>query len=235
MRVSLERVVHHIAVSLAKLRAYILYYLIGDMMNGSIHRFERLGIEMTAGNYRQISPSMYNKIRSIMLSTKDNPRHSDVLTREQYEVMCLFCGFYGAKKHSVDEIAELQGLTRITIVHTIQKAIGNLNEFIINKIYDVDDVRMCAARDCVNQFTTKNNTRTYCSADCRNREKERRYRDRLKKEKEQAKPSIKCKGCGMDFVPITCEEYHNDQCRRAARWERNRSTFKYGDYKQAQG
>jgi hypothetical protein len=216
MRVSKMRIVKHILTALLKIKSFIFYTMVGGMMNGSAHRFEEIGVKIDIAKPMYFNDETYGKIKSVLTTNCS----SDILTREQFESLWLFCGCYNGINYTVDEISSILDISRDIVLKRISSGVKRVNKYIIDKILDTREIKICAARDCNSTFEEIYPGKVYCSVGCRDREKERRYRDKKRQDIHDAKTPIKCKGCGVSFVPINREIYHNSRCRAQDLWKK---------------
>jgi hypothetical protein len=212
MRVHKQRIVHHISVSLVKIKSLLIWNIVGDMMNGQAERFERLGIKIDVNKKPlNMTTTMYNKIKAVLCTRSIN----SIVSREQFETLWLFCGFHNRRRYSVEEISDILEVSIPTIKNRIKDGVGNISLYIIDKVCDSKEPIICDARDCTSTFIPTSDSNIYCSKICRDREKERRYRENkraLKRGDEKQLGKIRCEGCGEWFTPINGEKYHNIKC-----------------------
>jgi predicted DNA-binding protein YlxM (UPF0122 family) len=194
MQISKNRAATYVYRSQAKLRSYIITEIMGEMMNGLSHDLDKSGIVVTyvTRSLKDLNINDFDRIKSFMLTAKCD----ELLSREQFEALWLFCGIDG-KRYSVKEIAALLDISENGVRKRIKTAIVKIDTYIVDVVFNTVDDRKCAARDCMSVFTPVNDAHIYCSPQCKNRERVRRHREKIKK-------SItyrKCAYCGNTFIP----------------------------------
>jgi predicted DNA-binding protein YlxM (UPF0122 family) len=206
MGVSKMKAVHYVYVGMGKLRTYMLFIVTGALMNGLHYEFERLGIDI---QYRP-GPNLYkhdfDRVRTFMLSKKVD----DILTREEFEVLWLFCNFDGSIRNSLEDIAGTLEISVQAVKYRIRSGLSKINLRVVDKILGLIDYRLCSARDCNNTFEPINGDHVYCSIACKKRERLRRFRD-----KKKGPPVYKpCEYCKIDFIPKTDKQrFCSKECR----------------------
>jgi len=203
MGISKKKAVHHVAVGIMKVRLYIMLKIVETLMSNAMILSD-IGLDIEIGNFTvKMSNEERAKIRSIMLTKKAN----DLLSREQFEILWMFCGVDGKAK-SLGEISDLVGESRDVIKKKIEHGVNNINKYLIANVLNLSNKRLCQARDCVVSFTPTREDRIYCSRRCNANERIRRCREKKKFREERV-----CEECGIKFIATKANQwFHNKYC-----------------------
>jgi predicted DNA-binding protein YlxM (UPF0122 family) len=209
MGISKMKAVHHVYVGISKLRVYMLFIILGEIMNEDmLYELERNGINSVVGIKTNLRESLdMAKVKAILLSKSVDK----ILTRKQFETLWLFCGVDGTVKHRVGEIAKLYNVSEGAISSRIDKAFYHINEYIISKLDCNTKKKVCAARDCNNKFKPISDDNIYCCSKCKDRERIRRFRDNKRKKLDRRV----CDVCKKWYQPrVANQKYCSEQCAK---------------------
>jgi hypothetical protein len=162
-------------------------------------------------DYLSLMASEFNRIKVILAGDEVK----GILKREQFEVLWLLFGMLRSKLYTKAEIADILKITEKEVDNRAREGIERIQGRIIDKILDLIQHRVCAARDCNNVFEPTTNDKIYCSVLCKNRERVRRVRDKKKKGQEIRRTSI-CSNpnCGIEYEQEgRTKKYCSPTCR----------------------